>query len=496
MSCRARYGNNRCGKGQEEDKMMKSICEYIEENKEKWAALPYISVKREGRFVSRTFREVLDDVQSLARALLAEEISGNIMLYSQNSYAWAVADLAVMGYVGVCVPVDREWTSHDICNTLSVINVEAIFYEKERRQVIEEVRERFSDIRYLCIEDCFEELLEAGRGIPMPLAGKRDMEQTAMILFTSGTTNRPKAIPLTQANLLYNWDALYGRTPMTIADTTYIFLPLHHVYAGVANFLYTIISGMQIYLCSDRRKILEEMLEIRPTIVCTVPLILAGFYKAADRQVMDMLRNIRFLYCGGSFTDPEMKRFFIENGVTLLEAYGTTETSSVIALARPEDSDLDCNGVVLEGLDVRIIHPDDSGVGEIIVGGGSVSAGYLDRNDRYSEFDSDGFYHTGDLGFLDGQRRLYLKGRKKRMILTANGKNVYVDELEALIMENPAIKSAAVFEEDFHPAAKVYTDLSRQEVYHYMERVNASLPKFKRIKNIYIRSEAEGGRLK
>lgn len=475
---------------------MKSICEYIEEDKEKWAALPYISVKEGGHFVSRSFRQVMDDVQSLARALLAEGIGGNIMLYSQNSYEWAVADLAIMGYVGVCVPIDRDWTAHDVCNTLSAIRVEAVLYEKERQQVIREVQEKFPDIRYFCIEDCFQGLLEAGRGIPTLLEGKRNMEETAMILFTSGTTNRPKAIPLTQANLLHNWDALYDRTPMTIDDISYIFLPLHHVYAGVANFLYTIISGMQVYLCSDRQKILEEMLEIRPTIVCTVPLILARIYEAADPQVMDMLRDIRFLYCGGSFTEPEMKRFFIENGVTLLEAYGTTETASVIALERPGDSDLACNGVVLEGLDVRIIQPDDNGVGEIIVGGGSVSAGYLDRNDKYSEFDSDGFYHTGDLGLLDGQGRLYLKGRKKRMILTANGKNIYVDELENLIRENPAIKSASVYEEDFHPVARVYTDLPEQEVYDYMEKVNASLPKFKRIKNIYIRSEAEGGRIK
>lgn len=475
---------------------MKSICEYIEEDKEKWAALPYISVKTDGRFASRTFSQVMGDVQSLARALLAEGISGNVMLFSQNSYEWAVTDLAIMGYVGVCVPIDREWTGCDVCNTLSVISVEAVFYEKDRRQVIGEVQRKFPDIRYFCIEDCFQGLLEAGRAALTPLEGKRDMEQTAMILFTSGTTNRPKAIPLTQANLLYNWDALYARTPMTVADTTYIFLPLHHVYAGVANFLYTIISGMQVYLCSDREKILEEMLEIRPTIVCTVPLILARLYKAADPQVMDMLRSIRFLYCGGSFTDPEIKRFFIDNGVTLLEAYGTTETSSVIALARPKDKDLDCNGVVLEGLEVRIIHPDDSGVGEIIVGGGSVSAGYLDRNDKYSEFDSDGFYHTGDLGFLDEQRRLYLKGRKRRMILTANGKNIYVDELEALIGQNPDIRSVAVFEEDYHPAVRVYTDIPEQEVYEYMEKINASLPKYKRIRNIYIRSEAQGGRIK
>lgn len=475
---------------------MKSICEYIEEDGEKWAERPYISVKEGDGFVSRTFGQVTEDVQSLAKALKARGICGNVMLYAQNSYQWAVADLAVMGYVGVCVPIDREWTAYDVCHVLSAVDVTAILYERERAQVIGEVKRRFPEICCLCIEDCFEELIAVGGSIAGKPEGRRDREATAMILFTSGTTNRPKAIPLTQVNLLHNWNALNSRTPMSVADVSYIFLPLHHVYAGVANFLYTILSGMQIYLCSDRSRIVEEMLEIRPTIVCTVPLLLARIYEARSPQVMDMLRNIRFLYCGGSFTDPDMKRFFVDSGVTLLEAYGTTETASVIALAKPGDSDLDCSGVILEGLDVRIDHPDSNGVGEIIVGGGSVSAGYLDRNDRYSEFDSDGFYHTGDLGCLDGEGRLYLKGRKKRMILTANGKNVYVDEMEALLLENPAIRSAAVFEEEHHPAARVHTDLPAGEVYAYMEKVNASLPKYKRIKNVYIKSETEGGRIK
>lgn len=474
---------------------MKSICEYLEEDRIKWNGLPYISAQKDGKFVTRTFGEVVDDVQSLARALISEGVCGNVMLYSKNSYEWAVSDLAVMGYVGVCVPIDSEWTAFDIMNTLSVIEINTVLYEKSRADVMVEVRKSHPEIRFICIEDDFPRLIESGRS-GKSLDGKRNISETAMILFTSGTTNRPKAIPLTQANLLNNWDALCARTPMSTEDVSYVFLPLNHVYAGVANFLYTIISGMRIYLCSDRAKMIEEMLEIRPTIVCTVPLILNRIYEAADERVMEMLRNVRFLYCGGSFTDPKIKRFFIDSGVTLLEAYGTTETSSVVALAKPGDDNIDCCGSVLGGLDVRIIDPDADGVGEIIIGGGSVSAGYISRNDVYSEFDSDGFYHTGDLGFLDGEGRLFLKGRKKRVIITANGKNVYVDELEKLILENPEIKAAAVFEEEFHPAARVYTDLPEAEVRKYIEKLNGDLPKFKRIKNLYVKSEARGGRLK
>ncbi len=202
------------------------------------------------------------------------------------------------------------------------------------------------------------------------------------------------------------------------------------------------------------------------------------------------------MYCGGSFTDPKIKKYFIDNNVQLLEAYGTTETSSVIALAKPGDKNIECNGVILDGLDVRIIDSDSDGVGEIIVGGGSVSSGYISRNDNYSDFDSEGFYHTGDLGFIDGGGRLFLRGRKKRMIITANGKNIYADELEDLILENPEIRSAAVFEEDFHPAVRIYTDLSETDARKYIEKLNENLPKFKRIKNVYVKSEALGGRLK
>lgn len=474
---------------------MKSVCEYIEEDMIKWENSPYIYVKKDGKFEPRTFGEVMDDVRCLARALASEGVRGNVMLYSRNSYEWMVADLAVMGYVGVCVPIDSEWTAFDISNTLSVIGINTVMYEKAKSGVIDELRKKYPEIRFICIEESFPKLIAQGKNAA-PLSGKRDTAENAMILFTSGTTNRPKAIPLTQKNLLHNWDALYARTPMTSADISYIFLPLNHVYAGVANFLYTIISGMKIYLCSDRSKMLEEMLEIRPTVVCTVPLILNRIYEAADERVMEMLRDIRFLYCGGSFTDSEIKKFFVDNGVNLLEAYGTTETSSVIALSKPGDDNLDCCGVILDGLDVRIIEPDESGVGEIIVGGGSVSAGYISRNDRYSEFDGEGFYHTGDLGYLDESGRLFLRGRKKRMIITSNGKNVYVDELERLILENPRIKSAAVFEEDFHPAAKIYTDLTEDEARRYIDKINENLPKFKRIKNIYVKSESLGGRLK
>ena len=475
---------------------MKSISEYLENDKNKWAHRPYISTKENGVWRTRTFREVIDDIQGLSKSLLARGLEQKtIMICSENSYEWILLYFGIMGYVGTCVPVDKEWTAWDLQNTLSAVSVSAIFYSRSRGERFRSVMEQTPDISWFCIEDVLTDLIREGKASGTPLYGKVQTEQTAMILFTSGTTNVPKAIPLTQHNLFANWETLYRRTPMTEQDISYVFLPFHHVYTGVANILYTLVSGMQLFLCSDLQRMLPELMEVRPTVVCTVPLFLYRMYDAMNDALLDMLQNIRFLYCGGSFTDPAVKEYFIKQGICLLEAYGTTETSSVIALARPGDPDLAANGVVLENLTVRILTPDENGVGEIVVSGESVSEGYLNRNDRYSEFDKDG-YHTGDLGILSPDGHLYLKGRKKRMILTANGKNIYVEELEALLLQHPQIKTAAVFEENHHPAAAVTAGLSEEEMRKYLAQVNSRLPRYKQIRKFYLKPDIPGGRIK
>lgn len=476
---------------------MKSIHAYLEDDLRKWASRPYISVKSGQHYHAHTFSETIHDIRCLSRALLQLHLQGKqIMICADNSYEWIVLYLSITGYVGICVPVDKEWTAYDFAHTLSAIEISAVFYSRSCRERIQSLSLEHPEILWYCIEDCLPHLIQEGASSPLFLIGQPILNKTVMILFTSGTTNLPKAIPLTQENLFANWETLYRRTPMTEQDISYIFLPFHHVYTCVANILYTIISGMQLFLASDLTQVIPELIQIRPTVVCTVPLFLYRMYEAMDEILLDTLQNIRFLYCGGSFTDPKIKQYFIENGVCLLEAYGTSETSSVIALSVPGDPDLACNGVVFENLDVQILNPDAAGVGEIIVKGKSVSKGYLNRNDHYSEFDQDGSYHTGDLGYLDQSGHLYLKGRKKRMILTANGKNVYVDELEELILQDPQIHAVKVWEEDHHPAALVVSDLNEEAIQQKIQQINRLLPRYKQIRKIYQKPDTLGGRIK
>lgn len=472
--------------------MRMRIHEYLKEGYAKWRNKPYIHTKQGADFHAITYGRTAEDVWAMAAAMQELGLQGAGVLYAGNSYEWMVINLALMGYTGRCVPIDSTWTAFDLKNCLERIPASVFFYGKQLEAHVVPLYEQYPETRFYCIEEAFTELLEIGRRA-VPASPQIDTAQTVQILFTSGTTSLPKAIPLSQANLFANWETLYQRTPMTEADRSYIFLPLNYVYSGVANFLYSIISGMELYLCRDLNEILPDMLEIRPTVVCTVPVILQRIYAAlqTEERILSMLREIRYLYCGGSFTDPALKSFFREKGVALLEAYGTTETSSVIALECLDDANLESNGVVFENLQVEIACPDENGVGEVCVKGGSVSEGYLDLKDRACSFQN-GFYHTGDLGCIDANRRLYIKGRLRRTVDLGNGKNIYADELEELLLQYPEIHKATVYARDQKLTASVYAEMNEAGLADIIGGINQKLPRYKQIRAFELNNQAIG----
>lgn len=477
---------------------MKSINNYLNDAEKKWGNNPYINIKSSGVFYPKSFSKVICDVKSVAKSIVMRfGKEKKIIIFSENSYEWMILDLAIMGYCGICIPIDKEWTTHDIENAMNFINVDIVFYSVSKSEIVKKIASLFPNTEFVGIDKIIHELISIGKAANNNfLIPQEDLGKTVKIIFTSGTTAFPKAIPLTQSNLFNNWDTLFKRTPMTEKDTTCIFLPLNHVYSGVANFLYTIISGMQIFLCEEITSHVTDIISVEPTVVCTVPLLLKRMYLNMNSQLLKALKKIRFLYCGGSFTEPEIKRWFRENGVNLIEAYGTTETSSVIALDIIGDSCIESNGTVFENLDVKIIDPDAYGYGEILVKGGSRTSGYLNcqYNERY--FDSNGFFHTGDLGRLDSNRRLYLKGRKKRMLETSDGKNVYADEIEELILQNGIANKVKVYLEEYKITALIYSNSCENDVKKQIDIINKMLPEFKKIKKLYVNNDFIGSRIK
>lgn len=476
---------------------MKTIHEYLDDCLEKWGGEPYIYTKTDSGFVGMSFNEIISSARALAAAIYSGDRNRRIYIYAENSARWMICDLAAMGYAGICVPLDKEWTAFDLENVIPQNDKGIFFYSESKSETADIIRKSRPNMVFYSIEKDMPGLIEKGGKLTVP-PPRSDLDSTAKIIFTSGTTARPKAIPLTQRNMFSNAEALFRRTPMDHRDRDYLFLPLSHVYAAVTNFIYTLISGMRIYLCRDLREINSDIISLRPSILCTVPIMLSAMHRLMTEELLDALRQLRFFYIGGSVSDPEMKNWFIERGINLLESYGTTETS-VIAVSKIICGKAENVPTLLDGPQVRIADSDENGIGEIVVGGISVMSGYLEVDDNSRYFDSDGYFRTGDLGKLDSEGHLYLFGRKKRMLDTSDGNNVYADEIEDMLKESPMINAAKVYMEDGKISATVFADLisyAREEVQSYVDGVNLRLPKFKRIITLHITDDKPGGRLK
>lgn len=466
-----------------------NTADYLERDEDIWADLPYITYKGK----THTFCGFALDVRAAARYLYNTVGMGStIAIYAENSYEWTVLYIAVLAYTGVCMPIDKEWVEHDLRNTLGFVKPDAVIYSDLTAEKIQHIKDDLGDIKFIPMEEIFS---SSERYEDTELIPRNDPDETAMIFFSSGTTGSPKAIPLTQGNIFNNVHILMERTPMTNEDISVLYLPLAHVYAGISNFLYTLVSGMRLYISEDIHSCVADMMLLRPTAVCTVPLILKRMHDAMTDELMDMLRNVRWLYCGGSGLDAQLKKWYRDNGIMLLDTYGSTETSAIVATDIPGETELECCGTVFPNLEVRIDSPDDEGCGEILVKGGSVTKGYLGRDDNDKYFDSEGFFHTGDMGRLDEKNRLYISGRKKRLLDMQNGKNVFADELEELIAAQTGASKVRVYLEDGEICAHIFTDKTEDETAPLMEQVSAKLPHFKQIHR-YIVSRMTGSRLK
>ena len=204
---------------------------------------------------------------------------------------------------------------------------------------------------------------------------------------------------------------------------------MSHNYADIYIFYYSFISGLSLYICSDTAKIGEELREVRPTIFCAVPLIYERIAEAYNGDVSQAFGDrIRFLFAGGAPIKDELKATYKKAGLEILNAYALTETASSFAIDYPGQTDTDAVGTVFEELDVKTIDTDENGVGEVCVKGDCVFCGYT--TETVNPFTEDGYFKTGDLGYVkDG--KLFITGRKKKVLIGSNGENIYVTDIQA-----------------------------------------------------------------
>ena len=457
--------------------MGNKVAEILLENHERWKEHEYIFEKENGIFCSHTYGEFYEDVLNTASYLKEQGLVGKrIAIFGANSYAFMVADVAVMAFIGCSVMFAEQWTSKELLHIMQTVDVDAILYDSSKKEILADLNIHNRDTGFISFTELFKNK-KRSELTPNPV----NDEVCSRIVFSSGTTGVPKAVMLSQKNMFVNLENLLKRALMTEKDSAYLFLPLSNTYGGLCNFLYSLYTGMQIYLCSDKNRIVEELLEVKPTILSTVPIFLEKIYLAKQQKGLSpsalLGGRTRIVFCGGTILENQLREMMAEEGINLLNAYGLSETASIISIEYPNEQEDGSAGTVFENQQVRIDRPDENGVGEILVKGENIFIGYYGREDFYkSFFTEDGYFRTGDLGYLVGNK-LFFKGRKKRVIIGKNARNIYPEELEAIILETVKAEGCKVFERNDKLCATIFMS-EEAEAETLLQRINENLPKY------------------
>ena len=511
-----------------------------------------------------TYNDVYKRVNCIGTALHARGFRGaRLSIIGDNSYGWSTAYLAIVCGTGVAVPLDKELTTAEIEQLLITAEVEAVFYSQKFSDVFEEIRKNGKTKITLYVnndrhpkdlkdyEVPVADLIAEGEkllddGNRDYLDAQIDAEKMVILLFTSGTTGFAKGVMLSHKNIaaeLMIPNTVMGITP---ADKFFSFLPLHHTYECTCGFLVPYAQGASIAYCEGLRYILDNIKEAKPTVFLAVPLLFENFYrkiwqnarkggkenllkrvvkinrvtkkigidigKIFFKQIRETFGgNMRIFIAGGAAINPEIIEGFNDFGVNMLQGYGLTECSPICALNPVHGGKSEGAGYLVPGFEARVKDADpETGIGEILIKGDMVMMGYYDNEAATAEAIQDGWYHTGDYGYIDDERFVHLTGRKKSVIITKNGKNVFPEELEYLLSISPVFGEMMVFEVEAGlsndtiiavvtiPNKEELTERFGEEytteqvgklLWEEVDKVNEDLPIFKKIRKVYVREE-------
>lgn len=464
----------------------------IKRDYKEWFNDPYIYEKnKEGVYKYITFGEFIENSLGIAKYLLDEGYKNkNIIIISENSSKLMEYDLAISFYVGVSAPVSKEWKKSDLIGGINELKADLLIYSDNFTDLVKEVSKE-TNIETLNINKIKPKFTKDLLDLPI-----KSQNKTAKIVFSSGTTGKSKAVKLSLKNIFAGFNSLKRRCPFNHTDSTYLFLPLNHTYASVYNFMYSLVAGYSIYLASSTQNIGRELLETNPTIFCAVPLVFNNLLQAYQDNIDKAFgTNIKYLFCGGAPISKETRKFYKDKNLNLMQAYALSETASSLAIAYPYSDDLESVGAVFEDMEVKIDNPDKDGVGEIIVKGDSVFLGYTDKSLTKRVFDEKGYFHTGDLGYIK-DNKIYLKGRKKKMLLTSNGENVMAESIENNIKErNNNIKDVKAYIKNDKIVVDIYV-VDEIDVDTIINEYNKDVPKYERVSSYNIKIDSIDTRLK
>ncbi len=479
-----------------------------------------------------TYEQMGNDIRALSTWLLSKKLCGKrVVVVGENCYEWVLGYLSSLASGCIFVPLDKNLPKDELDGLLQRAQPDCIVYGSG----FEQQTKAYGKAQYtVCMKDEIYSAISEGNDLIN--AGntdydnvKIDQNEMAILLFTSGTTAQSKAVMLSQYNVASNINDLSIAEKFYEEDVNLALLPMHHVFGMVATALFLRLGMMNVF-CEGLR-VAKALKEYKVSVLVVVPLILEAVYRQIDRTVKKqgkqkvlsfglkltkLLRkfgidirkkifssihtelggNLRFIISGGAPLRADLAEWFNDIGILTVQGYGLSETSPVVSAETDRIIKYGSIGVPMPSVEVQIDKPDENGVGEIKVKGDNVMLGYWNEPKLTNEVLRDGWFYTGDMGYIDNDGVIFITGRKKDVIVLSNGKNVFPNELEQVVGTIEYISECLVFENEpdtlavnvvydeallKQKTAEQINDMIKKDI----DEINKNLVSYKRMKTVY-----------
>ncbi len=532
----------------------RTIKEMLALSTEKFPANSAFKVKNRGKIESVSFLQLTNDLRNLGTELHSLELSDKrVGIIGENSYPWFNVFLSVVCGGGVAVPFDKGFTPEELATCITRSGISALFYDEKHSEMVHKAAEIAVEGSEKEQVTLFKMTGESNVIDQMKISGELKIKSgntdyinieisensPAVILFTSGTTSSSKAVVLTHNNILSNTRDMHEYEDFYPDDVNMAFLPLHHSF-GLGGVIVFMAAGACSVFCDGLKYITKNLAEYGVTVFVGVPLLVENMYKKIMqqvkksglegkiafgnkvagtldkvgihvrrkifKQVIDNLGGkLRLIICGAAPLMPEAGKGLNDFGIVTIQGYGLTETSPVLCAERPQDICPGSVGKPMPSVTIRIANPDEKGIGEIVAKAPNVMWGYLDQPEETAEVIRDGWFYTGDLGCFDSEGHLWISGRKKNVIVMKNGKNIFPEEIESIVVNLPYVDDCMVFTREKHNELVLWlkivynADYLRQEgiteeqlaetVKKDLRDINNKMPQYKHVNHFILDDE-------
>ncbi len=511
-----------------------------------------------GKYVPVSYKQLKSDIDAFGTALIDLGLKGkHVGVIGETRYEWMVGHLGTVNGAGVIVPLDKELPDAELRNLIERAELSAVIYSGKVEKSLMGVIDGIESLKYVISMDAeksdenrlsFHELLKTGRkliekGDRSFIDATIDPEAMSILLFTSGTTGLAKGVMLSHKNIAANVMNMSMFVHVEPDDVSLSILPIHHTYEFTCNHMTVLYQGGILAICEGLKHIVKNMSECRASILIGVPLVFEmmnnrvwkqaektgkaaklkkglALSKKLDKFNIKAMRklfkdvhkafggNMRLFISGAAALDPEIIDNFNYMGINMFQGYGMTENSPIISVHRDRYHNSSSAGPAMPNTEIRIADPDENGVGEIITKSDSVMLGYYNDELETEKVLKNGWLSTGDYGYIDEEGFLYITGRKKNVIVTKNGKNIFPEEVEYYLMKSPYVKEVIVDGVDDGSGELIITahivpeeeeikekegDLDEEQLRKLFKKViddtNDKMSSYKRVKRFEIRHE-------